>query len=206
MDTKALAPYVIMLICVILLGAGKARAQTPEIPAETARAERIEEAADLETVRPEPAVPETEKAQEIERAQEEPGPSPVMDRYRQVFFSDEEMDELAGIIYLEARGEPARGQQAVAEVVLNRVLSPEFPDTVSEVIHQGEAEGSAQFDTVYDLDTAAPGPEQYEAIDRAMHGPGVVPSDVVFFSREGENDRVFMTIGEHVFCRGYLWD
>lgn len=39
-------------------------------------------------------------------------------------------------IYYEARSEPVAGQYAVAEVVLNRVASPRFPDSVCEVVTQ----------------------------------------------------------------------
>jgi spore germination cell wall hydrolase CwlJ-like protein len=42
---------------------------------------------------------------------------------------------LAENIYFEARGEPLRGQYAIAEVTMNRVASPNFPDTVCEVVH-----------------------------------------------------------------------
>lgn len=44
---------------------------------------------------------------------------------------------LATAIYFEARGEPLPGQIAVAEVVLNRVESPAYPDTVCAVTSQG---------------------------------------------------------------------
>jgi spore germination cell wall hydrolase CwlJ-like protein len=44
---------------------------------------------------------------------------------------------LAEALYFEARGESVRGQFAVAEVILNRVDSAAFPDTVCDVIHQG---------------------------------------------------------------------
>ena len=44
---------------------------------------------------------------------------------------------LAEALYFEARGESVKGQFAVAEVILNRVDSPEFPDTVCGVIRQG---------------------------------------------------------------------
>lgn len=44
---------------------------------------------------------------------------------------------LAENIYYEARGEPLAGQYAVAEVTMNRVASPLFPDTVCEVVHAG---------------------------------------------------------------------
>lgn len=44
---------------------------------------------------------------------------------------------LTEAIYFEARGEPGRGQQAVAEVILNRVDSRRYPNTVCEVVNQG---------------------------------------------------------------------
>jgi spore germination cell wall hydrolase CwlJ-like protein len=43
---------------------------------------------------------------------------------------------LANAIYFEARGEPVRGQIAVAQVVLNRVFSGKYPDTVCGVVYQ----------------------------------------------------------------------
>ncbi|WP_298680352.1 cell wall hydrolase [uncultured Lentibacter sp.] len=44
---------------------------------------------------------------------------------------------LAEALYFEARGESVRGQFAVAEVILNRVSSTRYPDTICEVINQG---------------------------------------------------------------------
>ena len=44
---------------------------------------------------------------------------------------------LTEAIYFEARGEPVRGQFAVAEVILNRVDSHRYPDSVCEVVNQG---------------------------------------------------------------------
>ena len=49
----------------------------------------------------------------------------------------DELDCLAKTIYFEARGESEQGQRGVAAVVLNRVDSQDFPDTVCEVVHQG---------------------------------------------------------------------
>jgi N-acetylmuramoyl-L-alanine amidase len=43
---------------------------------------------------------------------------------------------LALNVYFEARGEPEAGQYAVAEVTMNRVASPYYPDTVCEVVYQ----------------------------------------------------------------------
>ena len=44
---------------------------------------------------------------------------------------------LAEALYFEARGEPIEGQFAVAEVILNRVKSEEFPNSICGVINQG---------------------------------------------------------------------
>lgn len=49
------------------------------------------------------------------------------------------IDCLARNVYYEARGEPAAGQYAVAEVTMNRKASPRFPKTVCEVVYQKEA-------------------------------------------------------------------
>lgn len=132
--------------------------------------------------------------------------SKVVARYENVTMTEEERQEMAAIIYLEARGEPAEGQQAVAEVILNRVISPDFPDSVSEVLHQGEGKAVPQFSTIGLLSEAEPTQAQYDAIDAALYGPSILPADVVFFSQNGENDRVWGEIGGHVFCYAYDWE
>ena len=135
-----------------------------------------------------------------------PEPMPkVVARYADVSMTEAERDELAAIIYLEARGELAEGQQAVAEVILNRVISPDFPDSVNEVLHQGEGKAVPQFSTIGLLPKAEPTQAQYDAIDAALYGDTILDADVVFFSRNGENDRVWGRIGDHIFCREYIW-
>jgi spore germination cell wall hydrolase CwlJ-like protein len=47
-----------------------------------------------------------------------------------------ELTCLARNVYYEARGEPSAGRYAVAEVTMNRVRSPRFPDTVCEVVYE----------------------------------------------------------------------
>lgn len=56
-------------------------------------------------------------------------------RIKEERVRDAELRCLAENVYFEARGEPLKGQYAVAEVTLNRVASPHFPDTVCEVVH-----------------------------------------------------------------------
>ncbi|MEO0484584.1 MAG: cell wall hydrolase [Pseudomonadota bacterium] len=54
-----------------------------------------------------------------------------------VIEGGEEWHCLAQALYFEARGERIKGQFAVAEVILNRVASTEFPNTICGVINQG---------------------------------------------------------------------
>jgi N-acetylmuramoyl-L-alanine amidase len=51
-------------------------------------------------------------------------------------LSKRDLFELTRAIYYEARGEDTLGQAAVAHVILNRVESPLYPDTVREVVWQ----------------------------------------------------------------------
>ena len=52
-------------------------------------------------------------------------------------LDDASLKCLSEALYFEARGESVKGQFAVAEVILNRVASPAYPDDVCGVIHQG---------------------------------------------------------------------
>jgi len=73
---------------------------------------------------------------------------------------------LAEALYFEARGEPVRGQIAVAEVILNRAQSARFPDTVCEVVYQGSHRRNAcQFS--YACDGVPERFDEREAHDRA---------------------------------------
>lgn len=54
----------------------------------------------------------------------------------QVTITEEDITMLANLIYCEARGESYEGKLAVASVVVNRILSSKFPDTMAGVIYQ----------------------------------------------------------------------
>ncbi len=53
-------------------------------------------------------------------------------------FSEAEQKCLASGVYFEARGESLKGQAAVAQVILNRVRNPTYPDSVCGVVYQNE--------------------------------------------------------------------
>ena len=86
-------------------------------------------------------------------------------RYAELHFSDEDVYILACLVYHEARGESFEGQVAVVEVVLNRMLSDYFPDTVEEVVFQKYGD-VWQFSPAPYLYSAEPDKEQYLAVHR----------------------------------------
>lgn len=123
----------------------------------------------------------------------------IKPRYPSVSLTLEEEELLARMIWMEARGESAGGQQAIAEIVFNRMVSRDFPDTVAGVIY-----AENQFRSVKFLEEAEPWQAQYDAIERALEGPYVLPMNVFHFARAAVNDNVWGKIGGHVFC--YQWD
>lgn len=128
----------------------------------------------------------------------EPEPYAEVCRYGDLELTEQEMTLIAKLICAEGASEPFDGQQAIAEVILNRLVSAQFPSTVYNVIYaQGQFEGGRY------LYKAEPTYTQYKAIERALLGPYVVPEDVVFFARFAVNDKIWGEIGEHVFCHSY---
>lgn len=71
-------------------------------------------------------------------------PAPVIEivielpETKEVSIDYDQLECLAKNIYFEARGESIEGQIAVSQVVLNRVRSSRFPNTICEVIYQGQ--------------------------------------------------------------------
>ena len=116
-------------------------------------------------------------------------------RYPDIQLTYEERQLLARVIWVEAQGECEEGQQAVAEVVLNRMASPEFGNTLKGVIY-----GEGQFRSVPYLEDAEPHQAQYEAIEAAIYGPYVLPEGVVHFATYSTNNNVWGQIGGHIFC------
>lgn len=124
-------------------------------------------------------------------------PQNVESNYSDVQLSQSERDTLAKIIWREARGESIQGQQAVAEVVLNRLISDRFGgNTVGAIVF---AEG--QFVTAKFVPDTTADELQYKAIDMALSGPNILPTDVFYFSRTPATKNIWGRIGKHIFCR-----
>lgn len=115
-------------------------------------------------------------------------------RYPDIHLNSNEIKLLAKLVWVEARGESFEGMQAVAEVVLNRMASASFPNTLNEIVY-----GKEQFITDQYKD-ADPCQQQYDAIEQAIYGPNVLPEEVVFYARHALTDHIWGRIGGHVFC------
>ncbi|NMO95689.1 cell wall hydrolase [Paenibacillus lemnae] len=93
-------------------------------------------------------------------------------------LSAEELLLLQKIVMAEAEGEPYEGKVAVANVVLNRLRSANFPDTIRNVIYQ-----KYQFSPVANgrMDRVKPSKETIKAVTAALHGHKAVSDDTYFF-------------------------
>ena len=125
-------------------------------------------------------------------------------RARKTLDGLDQLDLLARIIWLEARGEPFEGQVAVGAVVLNRVASPDFPGSVAEVLAQP---GQFAF-SMAEIAAATPGPMAYEAAARALAGEDPTGGALFFYNPEKTRTPEFWAtrpvlrrIGNHVFTR-----
>jgi len=119
-------------------------------------------------------------------------------------INDKEIEMLTRIISGEARGEPLEGQIAVGAVVINRVLSDEFPDTIEEVIFQ-EGQFIAIDDGYYDM---KPTEKSYKAALKALEGED--PSNGAYYFYNPVTARTLwwlnsrektVQIGNHVFAK-----
>lgn len=116
----------------------------------------------------------------------------------EVTFDEGDRYLLANLIYCEAGGEPYEGQVAVGAVVMNRVLSPVYPSTVTGVIYQKSQfspAGSGRLAYALSVDKATA--SCYRAADEAMSGATNVGNCVYFRTPiPGLNGQ---QIGHHIF-------
>lgn len=116
----------------------------------------------------------------------------------EVTFAEKDRYLLANLIYCEAGGEPYEGQLAVGSVVINRVLSKNYPDTVVGVIYQSRqfspvASGRLELALAANKATA----KCYQAADEAMSGVTNVGNCVYF--RTPVEGLEGIRIGGHIF-------
>nr|WP_256521737.1 cell wall hydrolase [Halobacillus sp. A5] len=117
--------------------------------------------------------------------------------------TDGEQDLLNRLVEAEAKGESYAGKVAVATVVLNRVESDRFPDSIHGVIHDGY-----QFSPVLNGSINEPaGQESKDAVEEALDYQGY-DQDSIFFYNPDKADSSYLSsqevttvIGNHVFLR-----
>ena len=110
---------------------------------------------------------------------------------------------LARLVYGEARGEPYAGQVAVAAVVLNRVKSSQFPNTIAGVIYQKGA-----FNVVDDGQiNLSPNSTAKKAAQDALNGWDPSYGAIYYFNPNTATNKwiwsrpMTVTIGKHRFCK-----
>ena len=117
----------------------------------------------------------------------------------EVSFADGDRYLLANLIYCEAGGEPYAGQVAVGAVVMNRVLSSVFPDTVTGVVYQnGQFSPVASGRLALALAEGKATGSCYQAADEAMKGATNV-GNCVFFRTPVDVVTPKYRIGGHIF-------
>ena len=113
---------------------------------------------------------------------------------------------LARVVYGEARGEPYTGQVAVAAVVLNRVKSSKFPNTISGVVYQSgafDAVADGQINMTPDTTAKKAAQDALNAVNRWYPSNGAI---YYFHPSTATNKWIWsrpmtVTIGKHRFCK-----
>jgi len=113
-------------------------------------------------------------------------------------LTEEEIDLLAKILWVEARGESDAGQEAVVEVIFNRMVSEEFPNTLYDVLSQ---KNPVQFASWKLRDTAEPTEREYASIYAVLNGEtSIVREDTLYFATKKLKSKLDVKIGDHYFC------
>lgn len=111
---------------------------------------------------------------------------------------------LAKAIYAEARGEVFEGQIAVGAVIVNRMKSPNFPNTIRKVLYQPN-----QFKCIENgyIDQT-PNQTAYRAARRAINGEDPSKGALFFFNPDKSEDpaafdnyQITVRIGNHIFAK-----
>ncbi|MEH7388181.1 cell wall hydrolase [Bacillus sp. JJ1521] len=122
--------------------------------------------------------------------------------------SAQDKELLARLVHAEAKGEPYEGKVAVATVVLNRVDSSEFPDTIKDVIYEKTSGGSYAFSPVADGAINQPADEESKrAVEEAITFRGQGKGSLFFFNPAKSSNPFMMSrevttvIGNHRFAK-----
>ena len=121
--------------------------------------------------------------------------------YSLITISDSEMEELKRIVAAEAQTQSMEGREAVVEVIFNRVLSPEYPNTVHGVLSQkGQFATWKMRNASWVVPDAAVAPIEWVL----EHGRTILPdTGYLYFSRgKSKYGTDWIKIQDHWFGRG----
>ncbi|MCH1624770.1 spore cortex-lytic enzyme [Fredinandcohnia quinoae] len=118
-------------------------------------------------------------------------------------FSQNDIKLLANAVYGEARGEPYIGQVAIAAVILNRINSPSFPNTVSGVVFEPLAFTAVADGQIW----LTPNEKAEKAVVDALNGWDPTGGATYYFNPATATSKwiwgrpQIKRIGKHIFCR-----
>jgi N-acetylmuramoyl-L-alanine amidase len=168
----------------------KQSAPQPKAPAKTP-AQTPADKAPAKTASPKPAAPAPKPAPSKPTAANTPGG-----------FSSNDIQLMANAVYGESRGEPYTGQVAVAAVILNRVNSASFPNTVSGVIFEPGAFTAVADGQIW----LTPNDQAKKAVLDAINGIDPTGEALYYFNPATATSKWIWSrpqikrIGKHIFC------
>lgn len=116
-------------------------------------------------------------------------------------YSNEDLMLLAKLIYEEAGSNwlTDEHQQLVGNVVLNRVKSSKFPNTIKEVIYQ-----SGQYSTAYKLNNTVPDERTIENAKLLLEGLRVCPDDILYQANFPQGTYTYKVINDSILGKTYF--
>ncbi|MFA6807592.1 MAG: spore cortex-lytic enzyme [Eubacteriales bacterium] len=120
-----------------------------------------------------------------------------------VGFKNADSNLLARCVSAEARGEPYMGQVAVAAVIMNRIKSSSFPNSIADIVYQPKAFSSVEDGQIND----PPLSDAVKAAKEAMSGQDPTHGAIYFFNPDKTKNKFvwsrpqIMKIGNHIFAR-----
>jgi N-acetylmuramoyl-L-alanine amidase len=118
-------------------------------------------------------------------------------------LSEQDINLMANAVYGESRGEPYIGQVAVAAVILNRIKSPSFPNTISGVIFQPGAFTAVADGQIW----LTPNESTKKAVRDALGGWDPTGGCIYYFNPATATSQWIWSrpqvksIGKHIFCK-----
>lgn len=118
-------------------------------------------------------------------------------------ISQDDIEFMARVVHAESKGEPFQGKVAVASVILNRVIDPNFPNSISGVITQKNAFSCVRNGIV----DAIPNSDSYNAVMEAIKGNDPTNKALYFYNPDIATcnwmhkiqKKNVQNIGRHVF-------